>query len=548
MTPIHRSSTLALFLALALLSVCLTASAASAQTPTPTPYNYETRWFTVPLDHFNFAHMGETFQLRYLYNDEFYKPGGPIFFYTGNEANVESYCNNTGFIWDIAPEFNALVVFSEHRYYGESLPFGKDSYTREHLVHMSAEQALADYALLLTSLKSNMSILDAPVISFGGSYGGMLAAWFRLKYPHITAGSIAASAPVWMLDNSTSDFDAGNVARLASNVFRDVSQSCYDGIAASWDAMREVARREGGLQTLEDELRLCRGTLQKYADVRYVLFANWVSPMYGYLPMSDYPYPTSFITPLPGNPVNVVCSFWPDDPSKSDPIDLVRAVRATTNIFYNYSGDASLTCFNLSHGTGMPILPDETPWDYQTCTEMLLPQGLYGLPNDFFYVHPWNDTEINQVCEEQFGVTPRRRWLSKLYGSNQDWKTASNIVFSNGMLDPLRGGGVLQDISPTVVALLIERGAHHTDLRASNPLDPPSVVEARKQEVEWIRRFIANPQPQAGVGCDKDKLSTTAIVVISSGATLGAVLITALLYRFCRKTEAGSEDGYTQHI
>ena len=70
-----------------------------------------------------------TFPQRYFFCDEHWSTDaatgerGPIFFYTGNEANVELYVNATGLMWENAAKFGALLVFVESRFYGESRPF-----------------------------------------------------------------------------------------------------------------------------------------------------------------------------------------------------------------------------------------------------------------------------------------------------------------------------------------------------------------------------------------------------------------------------------------
>lgn len=31
-------------------------------------------------------------------------------------------------MWDVAEDMKAMLIFAEHRYYGESLPFGEDTF------------------------------------------------------------------------------------------------------------------------------------------------------------------------------------------------------------------------------------------------------------------------------------------------------------------------------------------------------------------------------------------------------------------------------------
>lgn len=80
--------------------------------------------------------------------------------------------------------------------------------------------------------------------------------------------------------------------------------------------------------------------------------------------------------------------------------------------------------------------------------------------------------------------------LGIIHSQLQDSISSSSLLPSNGHLDPWSGGGVLQSISSSLVAVVIHDGAHHLDLRAANSEDPPDVLAARKLEMDYIKNWI----------------------------------------------------------
>jgi len=65
------------------------------------------------------------------------------------------------------------------------------------LVYLSSDQALADLAEFIVNIKVKYSIPStAKWVAFGGSYPGSLAAWLRMKYPHLVYAAISSSGPL----------------------------------------------------------------------------------------------------------------------------------------------------------------------------------------------------------------------------------------------------------------------------------------------------------------------------------------------------------------
>jgi len=144
------------------------------------------------LDHFSLGE-GHNFRIRYLVDDQYYHGSvnttlpRPILFYAGNEGDIWGFYENSGFMTTtLAEKFGALVVFGEHRYFGESYPYAdkKKSLKAPLNKFLTVDNTMLDYVALLQSIKKQYGAEQKATIAVGGSYGGMLAAWMRMKFPH----------------------------------------------------------------------------------------------------------------------------------------------------------------------------------------------------------------------------------------------------------------------------------------------------------------------------------------------------------------------------
>eukprot|EP00937_MAST-01D_sp_MAST-1D-sp2_P001756 g1756.t1 len=507
------------------------------------------RWFTQQIDHFSGYVPGSgelgvntsaptTFQQRYFWCDAHWSKDaatgerGPVFFYTGNEANVELYVNATGLMWENAEAFGALLVFVESRFYGESRPwFGRPpsgggwapvSYAPWQLQYLSAEQILADYATVARAVRAAESgAADSAIVAFGGSLGGMYASWLRMKYPSAVDGAIAASAPILSFGGEAPASDVGG---YAAGVTYDATPAagtgaapaCADNVRAAWKELFAVGRNASGYGELASAFRLCPragggAPVASWDDV-YAL-AYWAQAAFDYMAMGNFPYVSDYILndegSLPAFPVTEACKPLADAALKDDGAALLRGLRAAVSVYYNYSigrAGPQPQCFDIHAGVNNASKEVDFLWNFQYCSEVFQVASRDGV-RDMFFAQPWNAAASARGCVNNAaygGVVPRQAWFTTLFGGRDI--QASNIVFSNGKLDPWARQGVLpanathagggvgvaaSEVGPGSVALLIDLAAHHLDLFFANAQDPSSVVAARKAEMDMVRRWIA---------------------------------------------------------
>ena len=444
-------------------------------------YTWDTKYFQQKIDHNDYRVKNSgTFKQRYLINsDSFKSENYPILFYTGNEGDITLFAANTGLMWEYAVDFGALVVFAEHRYYGESLPFGSESYANNSmLAFFTAEQALEDYVLLIAYLKATVASSSSPVVAFGGSYGGMLSAWLRIKYPGTVVGAYAASAPIWQFTSLT---PCESFSSIVTRTFNGTNTNCLTNIRNSWKAIRNLFEK-GETQKISSLFHLCN-EIKNETDLNSLIDA--LTDVWGNMAMVNYPYAANFLADLPAWPVNYTCKILEKSPVDEDA--LLMLISEAVQVFTNYS--QTVKCFDIGN-SGNPSSLDTNGWNYQACTQMVMPMCSDG-DYDMFERHNWDFDDFTASCIKSFQVIPREYWAVHSFGGKNIVNESSNIYFTNGHLDPWSGGGVLTSLSESLLAYVISDGAHHVDLRASHPEDTAPIKHARLIGLSEITTWLS---------------------------------------------------------
>ena len=144
------------------------------------------------------------------------------------------------------------------------------------------------------------------------------------------------------------------------------SDNCRYNIRESWNVINEWFKNEEGQKKLATTFGLCNETVTNVAALK-----SYIENAFATVAMVNYPYPTDFLAPLPGWPIEKMCNFLNED-LKADEEKLLMGINSAVNIYYNSSGQAG-QCVDIgepgSESDGLGV----HGWDFQTCTEMTIP-------------------------------------------------------------------------------------------------------------------------------------------------------------------------------
>lgn len=356
----------------------------------------------------------------------------------GGDYEIGTYWLEHGHMHDIAADLNGYIFGSETRFFGRNHPTSDVS--TDNLRFLSTEQILADMAHLIDHIKRQDSRLTrARVILVGTMFGGNLATWFRVKYPHYVDGVWSSSSFVEARMNYAEYFEA-----IGEDLQSYGSDGCYRRI---WRAFRTMENLiEGGRsEVLDDMFHLCH-PLNATNDLEVEHFFQMLSESVSIGIING------------GNTyVEDICEWVTDDAITNDLIAFSEwfMVEHRSPGCYGTSFQEVIEFHAESEWNVLGVMSGRRQYQYLLCTE-------YG-----WFTTTDSDKQpfgsritasyFTELCRQVFGdwnseanIRENTVRTNVNFGGSQPQIT--NAFFTNGGLDPHRAINVQVDIGASVEA------------------------------------------------------------------------------------------------
>ncbi|KAM8953164.1 putative serine protease K12H4.7 [Pelodytes ibericus] len=455
------------------------------RTPSKILASFPERSFVQRLDHFNGADT-RVWEQRYFVNDSFMQPGGPVFLMIGGEGKANPAWMKYGTWLTYAKSLGAICFMLEHRFYGASQPT-KDMRT-DNLRYLSSRQALADLAHFQTVMAQELGLSNRKWVVFGGSYPGCLAAWYRIKYPHLAYAAVASSAPLNAVVNFPEYLDVVQDS-LARN-----HTTCPKMMKLAFDALLQLLLYKENYEKLTEDFRLCN-LLEINSEMDSSFFLDSISEYI--MNVVQYNNDNREFEGVKGGNVTiqVVCDIMANE-SLGAPYDrFVAVIRTITDAMTQRCIPARYKQFlheMRDYSWEGPAAQGGRQWLYQTCTEF----GFFQTTDSVS--QPFSGFPLNyhvQQCADIYGssfnlttVMDAVQQTNEYYGGLNI--KSSNIIFPNGLIDPWHALGINSNLSSDLIAIQIKDAAHCADMYPEQPEEPHDLPCARRQILQLLTKWL----------------------------------------------------------
>ncbi|KAH8248220.1 hypothetical protein KR038_006423 [Drosophila bunnanda] len=397
----------------------------------------------------------------------------------------------------MAVENSGMLFYTEHRYYGLSLPHGNKSFQQPYLKQLNLHQSLADLAHFIRHQRSeNSEMRDSKVILVGGSYSGSLAAWMTQLYPELIASSWASSAPLL----AKADFYE-YMEMVSSSINLSYGKNCSLRIERGFKHLVKLFD-DDDINDLLGKFHACKDYNPRDPLDRAAFF-NGLGNYFALLVQSYRAYIPRLCETLMSLDTNDEVAFVAF-------LELLNSEGRRTSECQDFGYSSMLQLFSAEADQSSGSMTATTScifvliinlfsaraWFYQTCNEFgwyTTTESPSNLSSAFAREVPLSYFE--SLCRDAFGVEQSAQLLAQGvkqtngqfggFGFNQSERYAQ-VIFTHGQLDPWRALGQQTGHQ----AIVLTGYSHVEDLASIRVSDSVQMNLAKLRVMSFLRRHI----------------------------------------------------------